>query len=397
MRTITCDVAVVGAGPSGSAAARAAADQGADVLLLEEHPEVGLPVNCAEGLSLSGLRDAGVEPKPGVVCQEITRARLYAPNRRYLELTSSDWVGYTLNRDVFDRILAEMAVDAGAELMTRTRASTVTMENGKVSGVLARRGGEPLRIDAKVVIGADGYASVVRRTSGMGKWYPDVVSCAQYRLGNLSLDEPDVNEFYLGSKVAPGAYAWVFPKSEEVANVGLGVRRIHTEPAIAHLRRFVEADPRFKEAEIQRVSGGITPVSGVLERIVGDGVMLVGDAAGQLIPCTGAGVHAGVVAGRMAGEVAAAAAEGGDVTASRLAEYRRRFDAVWGKRIRDSGRVVEMLDRFSDDDLNTLAEVLTSEDVLALANGKEVARTLARVVGRAPLKIVRLVAAYIRG
>lgn len=397
MRFLRCDVAIVGAGPSGSMAARAAAEQGVDVILLEEHPQVGLPVNCAEGLSLKGLKDAGVEPTDEVVSQRVTKARVYAPNRRYLELTSSDWVGYTINRDVFDRVLSERAVDAGAELMTGTKATGILKQGGLVSGVTAARGGEALKIEAQVVIGADGYASTVRRSAGLGRWYPDFVTCAQFRLGNLSLDEPDVNEFHLGSKVAPGAYAWVFPKSGEVANVGLGVRRIHTEPPLAYLKRFVDSDTRFRGADVLTVNGGITPVSGVIDRVVADGVMLVGDAAGQLIPCTGAGVHAGVVAGRMAGEVAARAVEEGDTTAFRLSEYGRRFDAVWGKRIRDSGRVVEMLDRFSDEDLNTLAEVLTSEDVLALANGTDVARTLAGVVRRAPLKIVRLVAAYVLG
>jgi len=397
MRLLRCDVAVVGAGPSGSTAARAVAEQGADVILLEEHHQVGLPIACAEGLSLNGLKDAGLEPTPEVVSQRITMIRVYAPNKRCLELTSSDWVGYTINRDVFDKVLSERAVDAGAELMTSTKAMEVLRQDGVVSGVHARCDGDAVRIEAKVVIGADGCASTVRRSAGLGRWYPDFVTCAQYRLGNLGLDEPEVNEFQLGSKVAPGAYAWVFPKSREVANVGLGVRKIHTEPPLAYLKRFVDSDPRFRDAEVLMVSGGITPVSGVVDDVVGDGVMLVGDAAGQLIPCTGAGVHSGVVAGRIAGEVAARAADEDDVSASRLSEYERRFDAVWGKRIRDSGRVVEMLDRFSDEDLNTFAEVLTSEDVVALANGRNVARVLANVVKRAPLKIIKLVAAYMRG
>lgn len=397
MPLLRCDVAVVGAGPAGSMAARAAAEHGVHVILIEEHPEVGRPVYCAEGLSLNGFVDAGLKPTPEIVSQEIVKVRVYAPNKRYLELTSSDWVGYTINRDVFDRALSERAVEAGAELMTGTRATGVVKEGGVVSGVVAHRGGETVRIEAKVVVGADGYASTVRKSAGLGRWYPDIVTCAQFKLGDLSLDEPEVNEFHLGSKVAPGAYAWVFPKSQEVANVGLGVRRIHTEPPIAYLKRFIKSDPRFRDAEVLMVNGGITPVSGVVDRVVGDGVMLVGDAAGQLIPCTGAGVHSGVVAGRIAGEVAARAAEEGDVTAPRLSEYERRFDAAWGKRIRDSRKVVEMLDRFSDEDLNTLAEVLTSEDVLALANGTDVARTLARVVKRAPLKIIRLMTAFMRG
>ncbi|MDH5792312.1 MAG: hypothetical protein OEZ44_08985, partial [Candidatus Bathyarchaeota archaeon] len=134
-----------------------------------------------------------------------------------------------------------------------------------------------------------------------------------------------------------------------------------------------------------------------LDEIVGDGLMLVGDAAGQLIPMTGAGVHSGVVAGRMAGQVAAKAIEEGDVSASRLSEYEKLFDEYWGRRIRDSRKIVEMLDRFSDEDLNTLASIVTNEDVLNLANGTAVTRTLAKIVARAPLKIIRLMSAYLRG
>jgi len=396
MRLLSCDVAVVGAGPAGSAAARAAAERGADVLLLEEHSRVGLPNHCAEGLSLNGFRDAGLEPSSNVVSQKIARGRVYAPNGKYLELASTDWVGYTINRDTFDRVLSEMAVGAGASLMTETKVSEVIREKGAVSGVSAASRGERLRVDARVVIGADGFASTVRSSAGLGRWFPDAVSCAQYRLAGISLEEPDVIEFYLGSKVAPGAYAWVFPKSGVAANVGLGVRRTNTEPAIAYLRRFMDSDERFKGAKVVGVGGGVTPISGVIDRIVDDGLMLVGDAAGQLIPCTGAGVHTGVVAGRIAGEVAANAVEERDVGTSRLSEYERRFDAIMGKQIRDSRRVVDMLDRFSDEDLNALAEVVTSEDVLALANGYDVARVIARIVARSPLKIIRLMAAYMR-
>ncbi len=391
------DIVVVGAGPAGSTAARAAAERGVEVLLLEEHPRPGLPNHCAEGLSQNGLRDAGVDPTPEIVSQKITSMRVYAPNGRFLELKSPDMVGYTINRDAFDLLLSTKAVEAGAELMTEARALGVIKRGGMVSGVLAERKGIKFEVEAKVVIGADGNASVIRRTAGLGRWYPDVVSCAQFRVGNLDLDNPEVNEFYIGSKYAPGGYAWIFPKSSSTANVGLGVRGGHREPALSYLKRFMNSDPRLKDSKILGLAGGITPVSGVLNRIVGDGVMLVGDAAGQLIPITGAGVHAGVVAGRIAGEVAAEAVLRGDVTAPTLSLYETRFDANWGKRIKESRRVLEMLDRFSDEDLNMLAEVITGEEIIALANGLDVTRVLTRIFKRSPIKLMRLMASYIRG
>jgi len=396
MRLIDSDVVVVGAGPAGCLAAKTAASKGVHVVLLEEHAEIGAPVHCAEGLSLNGIRDAGVEPVKPIVSQKISRARVFAPNRSHVDLTSGDWVGYTLNRDVFDRALGERAVKAGAELLTCTEAKAVLKEDGAIVGVRAEQRGVPLEIRAKVVVGADGCRSIIRRSAGLSRWYPDIVTCAQYQLGGLHLDDPETNEFYVGFKYAPGGYAWVFPKSGEVANVGLGVRRIHTEPAIEYLKRFIDSDPRFIGAEVLRRSGGVTPVSGMLDKIVDDRLMLVGDAAGQLVPMTGAGVHSGVEAGKIAGTVAAEAIEEGDLSAARLSVYRRSFEVYWGKRISDSRRVVEMLDKFSDDDLNTLAGVITNEDVLNLANGTDVKKTLAKMVKRSPGKIVKLVAAYLR-
>jgi digeranylgeranylglycerophospholipid reductase len=396
MRNKDCDIVVVGAGPAGSLAARTAAENGAITLLLEEHPRVGHPVYCAEGLSLGGLKDAGVDPKPPVVCQEITMARVFAPDRNFVELTSTDWKGYTLNREVFDSLLAEKATEAGADLLTSTKATDLIKENGVVVGVKAVSGEETFEIRAKIVIGADGHASIIRRKAGLGEWFPDVVTCAQYRLGGLELEEPGVNEFYLGKEVSPGGYAWVFPKSAMEANVGLGVRKIHTESPIKYLKRFVANDPRFKDAEIQLVNGGICPVSGVLDKAVSDGLMLTGDSAGQLIPATGAGIHSGLESGKMAGEVAAKAVEEGNVSAGRLSEYEKRFDSYWGQRIRDSRKVVEMLDKFSDENLNILAKVMTHEDVLNLANGTSVARTLTRIVARSPREIINLMSAYLK-
>ncbi len=99
----------------------------------------------------------------------------------------------------------------------------------------------------------------------------------------------------------------------------------------------------------------------------------------------------------MAGEVAAEAVNEGDLSSSRLSVYEKRFDEYWGKRIRDSRKVLEMLDRFSDENLNTLARVITNEDVINLANGVAVTRTLVRIIARSPIDIIRLMSAYVLG
>lgn len=395
MRHISSDIVVVGAGPAGSLAARAAAEKDVQVLLLEEHPRVGKPVYCAEGISRQGMEDAGLDPKPPIVAQEIQRARIYAPDKNYIELGSNKLGGFILNRDIFDSALAEKAIVAGVELMTSSKVIDVIREDNRIVGVRAQDGDGALEVRSKVVIGADGHASIVRRRSGFRRWFPDVIPCAQFKLGGLELENPEINECHLGRVIAPGGYAWVFPKSSEEANVGLGVRKYNAGPPIDYLKKFVDSDPRFRGAEIRLINGGLCPVSGMIDRIVDNGVMLAGDAAGQLIPMTGAGIHLAIIAGRMAGEVAAEAVLEGNTSAVRLQRYANAFDASWGKPISDSRRMVEMFDRFEDRDLNNLAKIISSEDILNLTNGTNVGRTLARIVSRAPLSILRLMKAYL--
>lgn len=396
METYLYDVVVVGAGPAGSMAARSAAEGGARVVIVEEHSVPGKPVYCAEGLSINGIQDGGLEPTPDIISQRISCARVFAPSGKNVELTSEEWSGYVLDREVFDRSLADNAVKAGATLFTDTLCTGVILEKGKVIGVKAEKEGKRVEIKSELVIGADGHWSIVRRSAGLARYFNDYVSCAQYQLGELDLEEPSVNEFWLGRKYAPGGYAWVFPKSSNLANVGLGVRRIHEKPAIDYLNDFVENDPRFRDAKIIKKNGGICPVSGTLDKIVENGLMLVGDAAGQLIPMTGAGIHSGIEAGKIAGRVAAQAVKEHNVSAERLNEYHKEFDVYWGKRIRESRKVLNMLDKFEDEDLNTLAQVITNEDILALANGVNVTATVAGLVKRSPRKIIRLIRAFLR-
>ena len=394
MSELVYDIVVVGAGPAGGVAARHSAKGGARVLIVEEHNEVGVPVNCAEGASEDTLRDAGVRPKPPIISQRIEGVRVHAPNMKYVEISGAGYTGYILNRDVFDRELVYMALDSGADMMLGARVVDLIFENGVVKGVVVRRRGRLLKIRANVVIGADGFSSIVRRRAGLGR-ITDLCSCIQYRLANVELDDPHMIDVYLGTEVAPGGYAWVFPKSDDVANVGLGVRRIHKAPAIEYLKRFIKRDPRFRKAKPILVNGGPVPVCGPLERLVGDGVMLAGDAAAQVVPCTGAGIHSSVDAGRMAGEVAAEAVRVGDFSRDFLSNYEKVWREGWGRRMRDSRKVVKALDRLSDEDLNTLASILTSEDVLNLANGVDVVGTVMRIMTRAPATVIKTLFTYL--
>src|SRR5436189_2282576 len=102
------DVLVVGAGPTGSTAAKYAAQGGADVLLIEKRSEIGTPVRCGEGVAKRWLKEIGLSPSKEFVCHEVDGARVIAPDGSALvvdETRAGNECGYVLARALFDRYL----------------------------------------------------------------------------------------------------------------------------------------------------------------------------------------------------------------------------------------------------------------------------------------------------
>ncbi|MBT5642017.1 hypothetical protein HOJ44_02765, partial [Candidatus Bathyarchaeota archaeon] len=135
----------------------------------------------------------------------------------------------------------------------------------------------------------------------------------------------------------------------------------------------------------ERKTGGICPSTGTLDKIVIDGMILVGDSAGMVIPLSGAGIHTAIVAGKIAGKVAAEAVAEGNVSAERLLEYHRQFDAAWGKNLRDSKKMLTLADKLTDAEMNKVADMIRQEDILDLVNGRNVIRTIIGIALRDPL------------
>ncbi|HHL41573.1 MAG TPA: NAD(P)/FAD-dependent oxidoreductase [Candidatus Bathyarchaeota archaeon] len=388
---LNCDIVIVGAGPAGSMTAKTAADLGANVIIVEEHETPGSPVYCGEGISSGGLKDSGLNPDGPYINQVIDKIQVISPSRKTINLKAKEWKGYILDRAEFDKTIAKNAVKAGAKLLTKTKSNGVLFDGDQAIGIIAEKDGYTFEIHAKVVVGADGHSSSTRKTAGLENYFDDFASCAQYTLKGLELEDPSQIEFLVGTNYAPGGYAWVFPKSRDTANVGLGVRKIHKKPAIMYLKDFIESDSRFRDAKIDRITGGICPVSGILDRITLNGLMLVGDSAGQVNPMTGAGIHNSIEAGKIAGRVATEAIAEDNVSERRLNEYRKEFGKYWGKRISDAGKVLSIIDKFSDDDIDDLAEIISQEELVKITTGVGVTKALSSIMYKSPLKMMRLI------
>ena len=359
------DVIVVGAGPAGSVAAlNAAADS--DVLLIEKRPEIGAPVRCAEAVPLVETPfvfhtsfEKYVKPDKKWVASEVKGVRATAPDGTIVEVSGEmfgkeDPLGIVLERKLFDRQLAKDAARSGAHVAVRTRATGLILEDGAVRGVKLSRLGEEFDVRAKLVIGADGVESQVGRWAGINTTLKlkDIESCAQYHMQNVELMDNTL-DFYFGSS-APSGYAWAFPKGDGAGNIGLGVlgSKLSGKRPLAYLDEFVAQ--RFPDGKPVELMLGACPVSGALSHIVGNGLMLVGDAAHHTEPITGGGIMAALQSGTIAGQVANKAVRQNDSSVRVLREYETEWNRSFGKARERTYKVKEFVVNLSDDEINRI-------------------------------------------
>jgi flavin-dependent dehydrogenase len=347
MTALRVDVAVVGAGPAGAAAAILLAEHGLDVVVLDR-AELPRPKICGEYLSpeaarlldrlgvLKALDVAGAVPLAGL--------RITAPDGttvvgRYREL--GGWRPYRQHatgvaRATLDGVLIERLRGLPIDLREQTRVVDVLVEAGQVIGVRAEdRERRPLDVRARVVIAADGRTSVVAQRLGCRQPHPlrrmalityvsGVEDCRE--LGEIFVDPPD--------------YAILNPLRPDRINLGLVVPLAHVAPWSGRLDDFFTARVRQLPHLARRLAGGwrvepIRALGPLAHRVdpprVG-GVVLVGDAAGFYDPFTGEGIFAALRSAELATQIVTRGLRAGDLSARALAAYERaRRQAFAGK------------------------------------------------------------------
>ncbi len=331
------DCIVVGAGPAGAATALYASRAGLDVLVLDKHrfPRDKICGDAVARKSVSHLRDLGVLDQVATSTHEpIARAELWSPNGRTITVDLSTRTEpaphLVCRREILDAVLVD-AVRRRTHLVEGAAVTDIRRDNGCVTGVTYRADRVDHEARARVVVGADGFDSIVARRLGTyrhdsSRWY--VATRGYYR--GLDVDERTV-EVHFFDETLPG-FLWIFPTGDGVANVGLGVvhrslkrrrvglRALH-ESVLQHPRLRV----RFRTTErIGPVRGWNLPTPDASRTIAGAGYLLAGDAAGLVDPFSGEGIGNALDSGRVAAEIVAEAAARNDATAP-LEQYPGRL------------------------------------------------------------------------
>jgi len=355
--TERADVVVVGGGPCGSFSALTAAKLGAGVVVCEEHGEVGVPSHCAGLVSLRGLRRLGLNLPREVVENEIKGAVFFSPFGREFRVDFASPVTCVINRALFDGFLAGLAEDAGVRYRLRTRADSFVFDKGFISGVSVKR--EVLK--SSVVIDSEGCSSVLLKKAGLPTLDRSmVVQGVEGEVDKVENVSHDTVEVYFGQKYAPGLFAWIIPRPDGSAKVGLATK---TGNPKAYLQGFVAHNPRAKEklrrSRFVNVSYHPITLGGPTAKTYFNGLLVVGDAASQVKPTTGGGVVMGLTCAKMAAETACEAIRHGDYSEGFLSEYQRRWQKAIGFDMAFMRQIRLMLDRLPDRRLDKIIALCT--------------------------------------
>ena len=162
---------------------------------------------------------------------------------------------------------------------------------------------------------------------------------------------------------------WIFPKSKTCANVGIGIAGTSQKTAKEYLDKFVQAHPGLRNGSIIEVNAGTIPVGGFLEEMTADNLIVVGDAAHQVNPIHGGGIGIAMEAATIASKVALEALKKKDFSQNFLSKYSKIWYETRGNKLKKILKQRHMFEALDDDNFETLAESITGQDLMLIAEG----------------------------
>jgi geranylgeranyl reductase family protein len=367
------DVVIVGAGVAGSFTGIQLAKSGYKVLLVEEHREVGRPVQCA-GLVTPRISQLIPELDPSCIINKVHGAKIYSPLGKELIIDAGEPKALVVDRLLFDRFLASAATKAGAELFLGTKAVSAKRIDGNVE-VEILKNNEKISVSCKLIIGADGVQSQVSTWFGL-KRVKTILSGFGAEMTGVDI-EPGFVEIYLGNNVAPNFFSWIIPKADSKvdgamsARVGLVCAKSNNR-AISYYRALFDhpiAGPKLKHSKpVHLISGGV-PIGTVSKSYI-DNAMLVGDSAGQVKPTSGGGIYTSLVCAQLCAETAVLALEKNDCSAKVLKRYQKAWQNRLGKELKHGMRLHKVYMHLTDSQLEEGFKLLSDESILNIISKK---------------------------
>jgi digeranylgeranylglycerophospholipid reductase len=353
------DIAVVGGGPAGLSAAYAAAKGGAKVVLFEKDQSIAHSIRTSGVTWISEMERLGI---PSKFYNPIQNYRFVSPSNDIL-ITGNVSKSCVLDIRGMYQHLAFLAAKEGVQLMVKSNVIDVIKDGDRVVGVKANTPKGRLTVRSTLVIDASGFSTSVGRKAGVaGQWKRYGVG-AEYE---CYCDDIDSTTWVLmvGQKYSDAGYAWSFPLSTNRVRIGVGIGRpeSNAEP-LDKLHEIIEK--RFKpldalrDGKIQPIElhYGFIPNEGVRRNSIADGLVMVGDSAGQSNPLVLEGIRYAIDFGRLAGKVGAdSLSENSDKES--LLEYERSWKSKVESKIHSALKVQTRWLGLTDEEWDKEIEIL---------------------------------------
>jgi digeranylgeranylglycerophospholipid reductase len=353
------DIAVVGGGPAGLSAAYAAAKSGAKVVLFEKDQSIAHNIRTSGVTWISEMERLDI---PSKFYNPIQNYRFVSPSNDVL-ITGNVSKSCVLDIRATYQHLAFLAAKEGAELMVKSNVIDVIKDGHRVAGIKANTPKGNLTVHSTLVIDASGFNMSVARKAGVaGQWKRYGVG-AEYE---CYCDDIDSTTWVLmvGQKYSDAGYAWLFPVSRNRLRIGVGIGRpeSNAEP-LEKLHKIMEK--RFKpldevrQGKIQplELHYGFIPNEGVRRSSIADGLIMVGDSAGQSNPLVLEGIRYAIEFGRLAGKVGADSLSHNSDRES-LLEYERSWKAKAESKIHSALKVQMRWLGLTDEEWDKEIEIL---------------------------------------
>jgi len=357
----TFDIAVIGAGLAGAQAAKICAEAGLKVALIERKEFPSMPVRCGEGVGFKGMK-ASVGIKPEWILSKIDRVRFISPDETQVELKNIG-ESYCIDRTLMDRELVEEAQKSGALYFNNRYICDVEIEQNGSQFLYKCRADNGDVFVSPILVAADGVESLIRRKT----WWKDAFApqdletCVFAKVEHETIDGSLI-EFYTGEKIATGGYLWVFGRGKNIANVGLGVLGKYSDSGLAKKLFYDFVNKKYPNAKITDLHCGGVPVGKYLSPLSKNGVVLIGDTAGQVNALNGGGIAYALFAGKTAGEAIVKSFGNGVFDYKKLKVYEKNWHKYCGKnQIRSYSLKTALLGK-RDEFYNDVAKALKDEN-----------------------------------
>jgi len=368
---IECDVLVVGGGPAGLSAARATAKNGLKTIVIEEHKEIGVPVQCGEGIGEYLFPYLPFSIPDDQLIWKID-GMLFWNEKISIERKGNYWKGYSIDREKFDKWLAKLAIKEGAKIWTKSTLIDIEQEDVKVKEAIVAQGERTVSILPKVVIAADGCESTVLKLLGLYRPKEgDLAEVYSWEMKGLKLYKPYLEQIFTG-EFTPRGYAYIFPKSKSIANIGIGglfpKKKMET-----YFEEFLEipfVKKQTKGASFVKEKSKKAVWNDLSDRWIIGNVVLAGDAANQNLKPFVEGILPSVICGDIAGQVIA------DLFEKELSNeyYLKKVEEKLGEHVKISNKIKRyVLDLFLNEDKNAdikffalASQIVKVEDIYSI-------------------------------